>query len=88
MVKLTGFLRADGNLAVLGIIRCRWSSTSASPIWTRASYGTGTVTVSISVLFFSASVSVTMTKTFGGRHSDFAQAISPADWDTYCEAFA
>ena len=47
------------------------------------------MTVSISVLFFSVSVSATMQKTFGGGcDPDFADAISPADWDTYCEAFA
>jgi hypothetical protein len=52
-------------------------------------YGEATVSVSISVLFFSVSVSATMQKTFGGGSDpDFKDAISAADWDTYCEAFA
>ena len=89
-VQLTGFLRADGNLSVLGIISMSMEFylglTYLDP---GQAYGTATVTVSISVLFFSASVSATMTKTFGGGSDpDFAQAISAADWDTYCEAFA
>ena len=89
-VQLTGFLRADGNLSVLGIISMSMEFylglTYLDP---GQAYGTATVTVSISVLFFSASVSATMTKTLGGGSDpDFAQAISAADWDTYCEAFA
>ena len=89
-VQLTGFLRADGNLSVLGIISLSMEFylgfTYLNP---GQAYGTATVTVSISVLFFSTTVSATMTKTIGGGSDpDFAQAISAADWDTYCEAFA
>jgi hypothetical protein len=89
-VQLTGFLRADGNLSVLGIISLSMEFylgfTYLDP---GQAYGTATVTVSISVLFFSTTVSATMTKTIGGGSDpDFAQAISAADWDTYCEAFA
>jgi hypothetical protein len=89
-VTLTGFLRADGNLSVLGIITLSMEFylglTYQNP---GQAYGEATVTVSISVLFFSKSVSASMRKTFGGGSDpDFAQAISMADWDTYCEAFA
>jgi hypothetical protein len=89
-VNLTGFLRADGNLSVLGIITLSMEFylgfTYLDP---GQAYGEATVTVSISVLFFSKSVSATMKKTIGGGSDpDFAQAISMADWDIYCEAFA
>lgn len=89
-VVLTGFLRADGNLSVLGIITLSMEFylglTYQSP---GEAYGEASVTVSISVLFFSTSVTATYQKTIGGGSDpDFAQAIPKADWDTYCEAFA
>lgn len=91
IVTLTGFLQANGNLEVLGIISISvvfyLGFTYEDP---GKCTGTCTVTVSVSVLCFSASVSMTVTKTFGGTGSDptFAQAISQAEWDTYCDAFA
>lgn len=89
-VQLTGFLRADGNLSVLGIITISMEFylglTYLDP---GQCYGTASVSLSISVLFFSVSVTATYTKTFGGGSDpDFQQAITQADWDTYCEAFA
>jgi hypothetical protein len=89
-VVLTGFLRADGNLSVLGIITLSMEFylglTYQNP---GQAYGEASVTVSISVLFFSTSVTATYQKTIGGGSDpDFAQAISKADWDVYCEAFA
>lgn len=89
-VQLTGFLKADGNLSVLGIIQMSMefylSLTYLDP---GQCYGTATVSVSVSVLFFSVSVSATMTKTFGGGSDpDFKDAITQANWDSYCEAFA
>jgi hypothetical protein len=89
-VQLTGFLRADGNLSVLGIIQISMEFYLAFTYLDPGQcYGTATISVSISVLFFSVSVSATMTKTFGGGSDpDFADAISQGDWDTYCGAFA
>lgn len=89
-VVLTGFLRADGNLSVLGIITLSMEFylglTYEDP---GKAYGEASVTVSISVLFFSTSVTATYQKTIGGGSDpDFAQAISKADWNVYCEAFA
>jgi hypothetical protein len=89
-VLLTGFLRADGHLSILGIITLSMEFylglTYQQP---GKAYGEASVTVSISVLFFSTSVTATYQKTIGGGSDpDFAQAISPADWDVYCEAFA
>jgi hypothetical protein len=93
VVQLTGFLRADGNLSVLGIITLSmefylgltYTNAGGHP----SAYGEASVTVSISVLFFSTSVTATYQKTIaGGSDPDFAQAVSKADWDVYCEAFA
>jgi hypothetical protein len=88
-VMLTGFVRADGNLSVLGMITLSMEFylglTYLSP---GECFGEATVTVSVKVLFFSASVSATMQKTFGGGSDpDFRDAISQPDWASYCEAF-
>jgi hypothetical protein len=103
IVQLTGFLKADGNLSVLGIITLSMEFylgfTYLNP---GQAYGEASVTVSISVLFFSTSVTATYKKTIGGGSGaapvnalgafsgtvTFGQAISKADWTTYCEAFA
>ena len=88
-VQLTGFLRADGNLSVLGIINISMEFylglTYLDP---GQAYGTASVTVEVSVLCFSKSVSVTMTKTIGGGDPTFCQAITQRDWQDYCLAFA
>jgi len=88
-VQLTGFLRADGNLSVLGIISISMEFylglTYLNP---GDAYGTATISVSVSVLFVSVSVSVTMQKTIGGSDPDLRQALTKANWTTYCEAFA
>jgi hypothetical protein len=89
-IQLTGFLRADGNLSVLGIISISMEFylglTYLDP---GKAYGTATVSVSVSVLFLSVSVSVTMQKTIGGSGDpDFRQALTEKNWTTYCEAFA
>ena len=89
-VQLTGFLRADGNLSVLGIISISMEFylglTYLDP---GKAYGTASVSVSVSVLFVSVSVSVTMQKTIGGSGDpDFRQALTEKNWTTYCEAFA
>ena len=89
-VQLTGFLRADGNLSVLGIITLSMEFyLGLSYLDPGQAYGIASVTVSVSVLFFSTSVTATYQKTIGaGSDPDFAQAIKQADWNTYCEAFA
>lgn len=89
-VQLTGFLRADGNLSILGIISLSMEFYLAlTYLDPGQAYGEATVKLSISVLFFSVSVSATMRKTLGGGSDpDFRQAITQSDWDTYCEAFA
>src|SRR5579875_857801 len=88
-VQLTGFLRADSNLSVLGVVSLSvefyMGLTYLDP---GQAYGTATVTVEVSVLCFSKSVSMTMQKTIGGSDPTFAQAMTQADWSSYCLAFA
>jgi len=89
-VQLTGFLKADGNLEVLGIISISMEFylgfTYLDP---GKAYGEATVTLTISILFFSATVSATMRKTFGGSGDPtFGHALTQAEWDQYCSAFA
>ncbi|MGO9558405.1 MAG: hypothetical protein ACLPQS_07875 [Acidimicrobiales bacterium] len=90
-ITLTGFLKASGNLDVLGII-------SISVVFylgftyqssTGDAYGTASVSVTVSVLCFSASVTLTVTKQIAGSDPpiSFTDAISAADWVTYCESF-
>jgi hypothetical protein len=87
--NLTGFLRAGGNLSVLGIVSISvefyLGLTYLEP---GQAYGKATVTVTVSVLCFSKSVSMTMEKTIGGSDPSFAAAISQRDWEDYCLAFA
>ncbi len=47
------------------------------------------VSVTVSVLCFSASVTLTVTKQIAGSDPpiSFTDAISAADWVTYCESF-
>jgi hypothetical protein len=89
-ITLTGFLKADGSVEVLGIITLTielyLGFTYLDP---GQAYGEATVTVSVKVFCFSASVSLTYQKTFGGSGDpSFGQALTQSDWDSYCAAFA
>ena len=89
-VQLTGFLRADGNLSVLGIISISMEFylgfTYLDP---GQAYGTATISVSVSVLFFSRLGERHDAEDIGGGGDpDFADALTQGNWDTYCEAFA
>jgi hypothetical protein len=89
-VQLTGFLKADGSLEVLGIltisVELYLGFTYLSP---GKAYGEASVTLSVKFLCFSASVTATYQKRIGGSGDPtFGQAISQTDWNTYCGAFA
>jgi hypothetical protein len=66
---LTGYVKLDGSLSILGIITLTLtfdlSLTYQGPSPSEVT-GTATLSVGIKVLFFSFSVSVTAQKTFGG----------------------
>ena len=88
-VQLTGFLRAGGNLSVLGIVSISVEFyLGLSYLNPGQAYGTATVTVEVSVLCFSKSVSMTMQKTIGGGDPSFRSAITEKAWKEYCLAFA
>jgi len=89
-VNLTGFLRADGSLSVLGIVTISVEFYLGLTYLTPGkAYGEATVTVSVSVFCFSQSVDMTMQKQIGGSGDPtFSQAISRHDWAAYCGAFA
>ncbi|WP_310724332.1 hypothetical protein [Streptomyces sp. N2A] len=94
-IKLTGYLRCNGFLTVLGIV------TVTVEFYLELTYekkgkqsivrGRGTLTVSVRIAFFSKSVSLELERTFAGAPVDptFAQCFSKEqDWPEYCAAFA
>jgi hypothetical protein len=76
---LTGFVKLDGHLSILGIITLSlefdlsltWEDLGGVSSVT----GTATLSVGVSVLMFSFSVSVTATKTFGGNQTGQARDL-------------
>ncbi|WP_030797660.1 hypothetical protein [Streptomyces sp. NRRL S-337] len=94
-IKLSGYLRCNGFLTVLGIV------TVTVEFYLELTYekkgkqsivrGRGTLTVSVRIAFFSKSVSLELERTFAGAPVDptFAQCFSKEqDWPEYCAAFA
>ncbi len=100
--KLTGYLRCGGYLSVLGIISIslefylaftyRSKDGGGGEVWGQAS-----LKVAVKVAFFSVSVTLTVEKRFAGAAGDptFEEIMprnpetgEPADWHTYCTAFA
>ena len=92
---LTGYLRVNGYLSVLGLISLsvefylaftyRDKGGGRSEIW-----GQATVTVSVKVAFISTSVSLSIERRFARAAGDptFEQLVEPDDWQRYCLAFA
>ena len=50
--------------------------------------GEASVVIEVHVLFFSTSVTATMRREFADPKISVADLIGPADWASYCEAFA
>lgn len=80
-VKLTGYLRLNGELDILGIIRLAlefYLAFTYESLPSEHIYGEAQLTVEIEVLFFSASVTLgPIKKTFkGGEDSGGAQSLS------------
>lgn len=96
-VVISGFVRANGTLDVLGLIHVSIEfylgltfTPKDAPAIPRAKVeGTATLSVRVEVLLFSESVEVTMHKEFGaGPDPTFGQQITASDWAAYCAAFA
>ncbi|MFF6995431.1 hypothetical protein ACFY93_10785 [Streptomyces sp. NPDC008313] len=93
-VSLSGYLRCNGFLCVLGII------TVSVEFYLELTYekhghesvvrGKGTLTVSVRIAFFSKSVSLELERSFSGAPGDpaFTDCVLPRHWHEYCPAFA
>lgn len=93
--SLTGYIRANGSLSVLGIISVSmefylsltYSTKGSGEKYPGKLWGQCSLTIEIEILFFSISVSVSMERQFAGSDPAFQQMIAPADWELYCDAF-
>lgn len=90
--QLTGYLRINGALSILGLI------TASIELYMALNYlidknkvfGEASVSVKISIAFFSKTVSVHTSRTFAGSGNDpnFQMGYSKDQWVYYCESFA
>ncbi|MFJ4864747.1 hypothetical protein [Streptomyces sp. NPDC088748] len=89
--SITGFLRAYGELDILGIVNISvefFLGLKFQP--PKTLYGYASVTVRVRVAFFSESVTMKLERSFsGGNDPSFAQAFPTAQpWRDRCAAFA
>ena len=90
-VTLGGYLRASGQVTVLGII------TISADFFMQISYqestqkaiGEASLTLGIKVLFFSKSVTLRVERRFSAFSGDptFTDCYEVEDWEAYCDAF-
>jgi hypothetical protein len=90
-VTLGGYLRASGQVTVLGII------TISADFFMQISYqestqkamGEASLTLGIKVLFFSKSVTLRVERKFSAFSGDptFTDCYEIEDWEAYCDAF-
>jgi hypothetical protein len=90
--QLTGYVRANGFLEVLGLIAISLEFYLGLDyaIASGKAWGECRVSVTVEVLFFSASVTVTMRKQFAGSSGDppFGEMMPQPRWEAYAAAFA
>jgi hypothetical protein len=95
-VVITGYVRALGELSVLGLIHASVEFYLGLTFFKVADgksegkvQGEATLKIRVDVFLFSTSVSVTLRKEIGsGVDPSFGDQISAADWSSYCAAFA
>jgi hypothetical protein len=103
-INLTGYIRINGRLSILGIISVSMEfylalnavyetvqlGNGSSELKVTKMEGVATLKVKIEILFFSKTVSVSVRREFAGADADptFAQMVLPEDWNEYCLAFA
>lgn len=92
---LTGYLRINGHLSILGLITVSLEFYLAftavfSGDKVEKLEGMATLKVKVEVLFFSKTVSVTVRRELKGADADpkFIEMIDQDDWQEYCLAFA
>jgi hypothetical protein len=94
-VTLTGYLRINGHLSVLGMITVSvefYLAFTAVFLGDKVEklMGEATLKVKVEVLFFSKTVSMTVRRELKGADADpkFGEMIEADDWQMYCLAFA
>ncbi len=92
---LTGYLRINGHLSILGLITISLEFYLAFTAVFNGDKvekleGIATVKVKVEVLFFSKTVKVTVRRELKGADADpkFIEMIDQDDWQEYCLAFA
>ena len=92
---LTGYLRLNGHLSILGLISLSLEFYLAfiAVIYqgkVQKLEGVATLKVKVEVLFFSKTVSVSVRRELKGADADpkFIEMIDPEDWQDYCLASA
>jgi hypothetical protein len=92
---LTGYLRLNGHLSILGLISLSLEFYLAfiAVIYqgkVQKLEGVATLKVKVEVLFFSKTVSVSVRRELKGADADpkFIEMIDQDDWQEYCLAFA
>lgn len=92
---LTGYLRLNGHLSILGLISVSlefYLAFTAVIVEGKVQKleGLATLKVKVEVLFFSKTVSVTVRRELKGADADpkFIEMIDQDDWQEYCLAFA
>ncbi len=89
--ELSGYIRLKGQVEVLGLITLSLLMEAGFTYIpdTRKALVRALIIVEIDLLIFSGSVEVEYEKRFGGSNDPvFHEAIAPADWDRYVDAFA
>ncbi|MCT4588018.1 MAG: hypothetical protein N4A71_09365 [Carboxylicivirga sp.] len=92
---ITGYLRINGHLSILGIISLSMEFYLAfiavfADGKVQKLEGVATIKVKVEVLFFSKTVKVTVRRELKGADADpkFIEMIDEDDWQEYCMAFA
>ena len=90
--QLTGYLRINGALSILGLITASIELYMALTylVDKHKAYGEASISIKVEVLFFSKTVEVHTSRTFAGSGSDpnFQLSYSQSEWSAYCNAFA
>jgi|CXWL01.1.fsa_nt_gi hypothetical protein len=90
--QLTGYVRINGAVSVLGLITASIELYMALTylIDKKKAYGEASLKIKVEVLFFSKTVTLHTQRTFAGSGSDpnFQMALTQGDWQDYCGAFA
>lgn len=91
---LTGYVRANGCLSVLGLVRLSVEFYLGLTVELKHAgrpmvvHGEARLVVKVEVLFFSASVTLTVKRSFDGPDPTFAQSMPLDAWKSYALAFA